>query len=130
MAISDQARLRPAQQVGALKSLDGAASTGLGTAFSLGGPYRHISVQLVATGGTTDATVQLQGALASSAEANSTAVWQQVGSNITYSDTGNGAITLVGSTVPINHVRLNVSALTTASSTGTDSLSGWISASR
>lgn len=123
---SQQAHTRPTRPpVVPFQSLDGVASTGPGSELFLAQGFGEFSVQLVGTG-TTEATVQLQAALVSSGITGTTDVWQQLGSNVTYSDTGNGAITLVSSTVPVTAVRLNVSAFTTGTSTATDALSGWV----
>lgn len=112
--------------VGPLKSLVAASAVGSGTAFSLGGGFNTFGVQLVGTG-TTSATVALQGAIASSAEAGTTAVWKTLGSAVTFDSTLNGAITRSTSAVPVCHVRLRITAITTGTSTATDALSGWIS---
>lgn len=124
--------IRPAQQVvGSLKSLDGIASTGTGTIHSLGGAWEDFGVQLHGVG-TTAATVKLEGAMVSSAEAGSTDVWQQIGSDIAWDSTAAPVLKRVSAArnstglVPVTHVRLRVSAFTTGTSTVADSLDGWI----
>ena len=108
-----------------------AAAAGAGRAFNLGKPHSNFTVQLVGTG-TTAATVKLQGALMSSGEAGSTAVWRQIGADIAWDSTLGPKLTRVATAVTttgyvsVTWVRLLVSAFTTGSSTAADRLSGWI----
>ena len=132
MAVGDTVKLRvDSAVVGSLKLLAGASAVGAGEAFNLGKPHTAFTVQLVGRG-TTGATVKLQGALMSSGEAGSTAVWRQLGSDIAWDSTVGPKLTRVsaaaGTTalVGVTWVRLLVSAFTTGSSTVADSLSGWL----
>ena len=134
MAAGDEARLRPDHRiVGTLKSLRGVAAAGVGRAFNLGTVHDAFTVQLVGRG-TTAATVKLQGALMSSGEAASTAVWRQIGSDIAWDSTVGPKLVRVSgaatSTALVSAlwVRLTCSAFTTGTSTVADSLSGWIAA--
>ena len=133
MAAGDTVRLRGDQIIGSLKSLSAASAAAVGRAFNLGSPKSEFTVQLVGRG-TTGATVKLQGALMSSGEAGSTAVWRQIGSDIAWDSTVGPKLTRVSAAATSTGltaalwVRLNCTAFTTGSSTVADSLSGWIAA--
>ena len=135
MAAGDEVRLRPDHRViGPLKSLRGITAAGVGRAFNLGSAHDSFTVQIVAAG-TTAATVKLQGALMSSGQAGSTAVWRQIGADIAWDSTVGPKLTRVSGAatstalVAAVWVRLTCSAFTTGSSTSVaDTLSGWIAA--
>jgi hypothetical protein len=94
---------------GALTLLDAATSTGVGTAFGLGGAYSAFGVQYrraaATSTGSTSASVQLQGSLDGTN-------YVSIGAAVTVNST---AWTLARSTnaVPVTHVRLNLASFTT-----------------
>jgi hypothetical protein len=95
------------------------AATGVKQSFALGRAFGSFSLQgLRSTGGSTSATVQLQGRIAPSGAAASTAGWHNLGATFVT----NAASVMANSTsaVRVTEVRVNVTAFSTLASAAAD----------
>lgn len=115
--------VRPAHMVtGPLKSLVAQVTTGGGTAFQLPGAFSAFGIEVVraaaATNSTlsTAATIQLQGRIGSTN-------WRNLGSTVT-ANSVTGTIARSTNSIPVNEVRLQITAFTTGAAK--PAVTGWI----